>query len=108
MHARNVTCSPDVRSRSGFCATTPPAYAAAAAMHSAAPRARVDRVLARREADDDGAGERDCAPGDQRAREALAQEQSGEQGDEDGADVDEHRGSARVDAVLGGVEDDVV
>ena len=36
--ARNVIWSADVRSSSGFCAITPPAYAAAAAMQSAAPR----------------------------------------------------------------------
>ena len=42
------------------------------------------------------------------AREALAQEDAGQHGDEDGADVDEHGGRAGVEAPFGLVERDVV
>ena len=47
-------------------------------------------------------------PASKRAREALLQEHAGEHGDQDRADVDEHRGGARVDVALGLVERDVV
>ena len=103
-----MTCSADVRSSSGFCATTPPAYAAAAARHSAAPQPASTPRSDVAAPDDDGARERDRAARDQRPREALAQQQAGEHGDDDRARVDEHRGRAGVDVVLGRVEDHVV
>ena len=54
------------------------------------------------------AGEGDGAADDQRAREALAEQQPGEQREDQRPDVDQHRGGAGVDPLLGGVERDVV
>ena len=70
--------------------------------------AGVDAALRRREADHDRAGEGDRAADDERAREALVQQQPGEHREEHRADVDEHRRGAGVDALLGGVEQHVV
>ena len=52
--------------------------------------------------------ERDREPQQQALREALAEEQPGEEGDEDRAGVDEHRRGARVEIPLGLVQRDVV
>ena len=55
---------------------------------------------------DTGEGHGDA--GDQPAREALPQQQAGEDRDQDRADVDQHRRRAGVQMLLGGVERDVV
>ena len=68
----------------------------------------VDAAIGRRSADDDRAGERDRAAGEQRAVQRLVQQQACEQRDEDRPDVDEHRGRPRIDPLLGGVEQHVV
>jgi len=53
-------------------------------------------VLYRRQADHDAAGEGDGASSQQPAREAFTQEYPGEQGDQEGPGVDDHRRGAGV------------
>ena len=61
-----------------------------------------------READHDHTGERQRAAEQQVRCGALFQEDRGQCDDDDRRDEDEHRGGARVDPLLGIVEDDVV
>jgi hypothetical protein len=58
--------------------------------------------------DDHDAEERDRAAGDERAREALSEQEAGKQRDEDRADVHEHRRRARIHSLLGLVQGQVV
>ena len=56
----------------------------------------------------DSAGERDQTAGEQSGREALAEDEAGEDRDQDRPDVDQHGGGAGVDPRLGGIQRDVV
>ena len=77
--------------------------------HQAEQHARRTRATAGGgRADDRHTAEGDQAADDQPGREALAEQHAGEQGEDQRPDVDEHRGRPRVDALLGGVERDVV
>ena len=81
--ARNVTCSADVRSSSGFCTTTAAGVRGGRDEAEHRAPARVDAAPRGRGADDDGARERDRAAREQRPREALAEHEPGEHRDED-------------------------
>ena len=59
-------------------------------------------------ADQEHPGERDTEPDEQPAREALAQQEAGEQRDQQRPDVDQHRRGAGVQVPFGGVERHVV
>jgi hypothetical protein len=69
---------------------------------------RSDAVLRRRARDHGRSGERDRAAGQELRRESLPQGDPGKEGDEDGAEVDKHRGRPRIDASLCLVQGDVV
>lgn len=58
--------------------------------------------------DQDGAGERDARTQDEPAREPLAGEQAGQQGDQVRTDVHQHRGGAGVQQAFSGVQGEVV
>jgi hypothetical protein len=55
-----------------------------------------DVSLGGRETNDDRAGEADRTADDQRSRKALTEQKAGEERDQHGADVDEHRRRAGV------------
>jgi len=102
----HVTCSAGRRSKTGFCATTPAAYARAARRHRITPARGAPRR--RRETDHHHAGERHRSAHEQRPRESFAQKGGGQDHDQDRPDADEHRGRSGVNAPLGLIEDDVV
>jgi hypothetical protein len=60
------------------------------------------------ERDQDAARERNRAAGEQPAWEALLQEDSGQDRDQDRAGVDQHRGGAGVDPALCRIQGDAV
>ena len=65
-------------------------------------------MVGRRDADHDGARERDQAAGEKTARKTLVENEAGKNGDEDRPDVHEHRRGSGVDASLGLVQHDAV
>ena len=70
--------------------------------------ARCNAAFCGRNADDDRTGEGDRHTHEQRPREALAEEEPGQERDQDRADVDEHRRRAGIHTLLGLVENGVV
>src|SRR5438552_3288855 len=66
------------------------------------------RARRRGDRDHDDASEGDDAAEEERARKALGEDDARERRDEDRADVDEHGGSACVDAAFARVQGDVV
>ena len=77
-------------------------------MHRTAPQPAPLVWCAVLTADQRRAGEGHDAPHQQQTRKPLAQDQTGQDGDEDRPDVDQQRGDAGIERVLGGVQRDVV
>ena len=87
---------------------TPIAQLSAASRHRRTPTMSELAVRGRRGADEHGAAERDARADQQPPWEALAEQSTGEQCDQDRPDVDQHRRCSGVHASFGGVQHDVV
>ena len=69
---------------------------------------RLDRGVACADRDERDARKGDRHANDQRSGETLLEDEAGDEGDQDGTDVDDQRGGPCIQILLGGVERDVV